>query len=574
MESLQDAQPQPSGPAEESQAPKAQGLSTISNSDDPTSNVIDYIQKQVESAVYEINKITGVKTENDVVFYNVQWVAHTWIPESILSQFNHFIERFWQENGGREKFIKSQKEPILVTEHVIEEGQNGQQKDESDPSIQEQDLGVSNAEEHFETTCSKCDQVFYLKSNWDLHIMFCGKETRQEMTISDATSNSQLDSETVSAVSTISEAPPKAVARSFELIPLVEPADCESCTKRMPTIHSAAGGNIDNEKLLFNATKKSISEDVEIFECQECKRDFLCKHPVDENLVLASALQANDTVAADAIFNKKFRPYSCPICNRSFESANEMYQHEVKHSNTNRRYSCAKCHMKFVTRSSLQEHYNTSKNGCAPKKCQLCSKEFVHASHLKRHMTNVHIGVKPFGCDICSHEFSQKSDLQRHEKRHKIEGRYTCVKCWLMYDTIEELREHCNERHQKGSKKAPAPEQTFKCEMCPKSFKRKSHYTRHLTIHSGIKPHSCEHCGKSFNQKSDLKRHVQTHERRKEKDGIPQQDFEMDDGTEGEGEPPFICSICSRSFNQKLLLDSHMTVTHERMMGAGVSFLK
>lgn len=63
MESLQDAQPQSSGPAEESQAPKAQGLSTISNSDDPTSNVIDYIQKQVESAVYEINKITGVKTE-------------------------------------------------------------------------------------------------------------------------------------------------------------------------------------------------------------------------------------------------------------------------------------------------------------------------------------------------------------------------------------------------------------------------------------------------------------------------------------------------------------------------------
>ena len=146
--------------------------------------------------------------------------------------------------------------------------------------------------------------------------------------------------------------------------------------------------------------------------------------------------------------------------------------------------------------------------------------------------------------------------------------------CWLMYDTIEELRVHCDERHKKGSKKSStAEEQTFKCEICPKSFKRKSHYTRHLTIHSGIKPHSCEHCGKSFNQKSDLKRHAQTHERKKEKE--QQQDFEIgEENEEGDVSPPFICSICSRSFNQKLLLDAHVTVTHERMVGAGVSFLK
>jgi uncharacterized Zn-finger protein len=53
---------------------------------------------------------------------------------------------------------------------------------------------------------------------------------------------------------------------------------------------------------------------------------------------------------------------------------------------------------------------------------------------------------------------------------------------------------------------------TFACNVCAKTFPQKWGLTRHLRIHSGLRPHACTSCDKSFAQLCALRRHELTHD--------------------------------------------------------------
>lgn len=79
----------------------------------------------------------------------------------------------------------------------------------------------------------------------------------------------------------------------------------------------------------------------------------------------------------------------------------------------------------------------------------------------------------------------------------------------------------------------------FKYSQCDKKFSSNTDLTRHLHMHTGVKLYQCEHqpCGKSFKQKCNLIQHTRVHT----------------------GERPFECNLpdCGKRFNRNNHLIEH-----------------
>ena len=91
-------------------------------------------------------------------------------------------------------------------------------------------------------------------------------------------------------------------------------------------------------------------------------------------------------------------------------------------------------------------------------------------------------------------------------------------------------------------KPSPDCKKRSACKVCHKAINR-SYLARHMSVHTGERPHSCTICTKSFTDKRNQVRHLRTHT----------------------GERPFSCTICNKAFARKYYLVDHIrTHTGER----------
>jgi len=75
------------------------------------------------------------------------------------------------------------------------------------------------------------------------------------------------------------------------------------------------------------------------------------------------------------------------------------------------------------------------------------------------------------------------------------------------------------------------PNSKIQCQMCPKTFNLRWHYTQHMnSIHSEERKFRCQKCGKRFPQQELLEKHIMKH-------------F---------GNKPFKCSKCEKSYHNKI----------------------
>lgn len=82
--------------------------------------------------------------------------------------------------------------------------------------------------------------------------------------------------------------------------------------------------------------------------------------------------------------------------------------------------------------------------------------------------------------------------------------------CSNVYDEAEALYAHLCDDHV-GRKSTRNLSLTCKWDNCDVTTAKRDHITSHIRIHIPLKPYKCQHCPKTFKRPQDLKKHARTH---------------------------------------------------------------
>ncbi|CAJ0573241.1 unnamed protein product, partial [Mesorhabditis spiculigera] len=124
-------------------------------------------------------------------------------------------------------------------------------------------------------------------------------------------------------------------------------------------------------------------------------------------------------------------------------------------------------------------------------------------------------------------------------------SQFVCQHCGQAFALHDRLAKHIASRHRDRSASVnDETGKTHKCTLCTKSFGRSDMLTRHMRLHTGLKPYSCQICGQVFSRSDHLSTHQRTHT----------------------GEKPYQCPICNYAASRRDMITRHMR-THLRPDG-------
>ncbi|KAI6179678.1 Klumpfuss [Aphelenchoides besseyi] len=132
----------------------------------------------------------------------------------------------------------------------------------------------------------------------------------------------------------------------------------------------------------------------------------------------------------------------------------------------------------------------------------------------------------------------------------QTETSFICEHCGQGFSMHDRLAKHIASRHRDRSASVnDESTKTHKCTVCSRAFGRSDMLSRHLRLHTGVKPYSCQICGQVFSRSDHLSTHQRTHT----------------------GEKPYRCPVCNYSASRRDMISRHMR-THLRPDGTPMPF--
>lgn len=117
---------------------------------------------------------------------------------------------------------------------------------------------------------------------------------------------------------------------------------------------------------------------------------------------------------------------------------------------------------------------------------------------------------------------------------------FRCEVCRKSFSRKSNLTNH---QHAAADEASGGDVKHFFCPYCDRCFPIRARLRDHQRVHTGERPHGCVICGRAFSHPSNLRTHLRTHS----------------------GEKPYQCPVCTKAFGHHSNLKTHLRIhTGER----------